>query len=992
MNNRIIKRAFILLGFLLFGHVNFSQDIDVSPGSLCGNDYAYFDKEIGFTWADYFGTHYQEDGNGNTPTLRARWNVNYPIAGGTFTIGAGDPENTLLELWEVVGIWVNYFPSNWFNPAILEVELELLVQNGVNWDVVNTLDAQITPRMQFQKTGWTCTIDGEDDYTYTVSDISGVSYNWTYPSGWTPVGATNSNQITLTAGPSASPGNIQVTTTPSLDACGYPAICNIEITDCFEFGQTDYTFCGSPTWTTELNTQSFGDKMKFPRFIADFSGDGKDDIIGFGNHNIRVGESNGSAFNMSTWSSYLTYGNGGWRQDDYPRKIGDFNGDGKADIVGFGATATFVATSTGSAFNTITQWHSGFDYDAGYTDRNVVSREIGDFNGDGKDDVFGIGYTSTAMGLSNGSQFVSTPWSGALSFTATTGGMSDRNKWPIMVGNFDGDPEGKDDLVGFGNNNVIVAISTGTGFVKTTWAYNTMSYGDQGFQESKYPRMVGDFNGDGRDDIIGFGDMGVSVGISTGSSFVVSNWLNGEEFTRKGVDGISGTADDWIVDNREIGVVSIADFIGEHEIRIADMNADGMDDIVGFNELGTFVAYSTGSHFMCPTSMSSYSNAQGNNSLQYIRSVGNFDITDEEPEIIGFGYHNVIVMNCDNCPNPNAEINLVDPLYTTTETGYQGNPVEIDHYCLGSEIIADLDGTECEDRYYYAIYEFDISTWNSNLVYDNGWVLGKAPDQLDVTNDVSWITGQVYMISYAVGPTWDSKELWFTFDGTSLDAEYSLGGTIISMYYSGGQVNVHEFCSNYLSAAMNADQSHCYTEYRVEVQEVNGFTLNPVGGVVYSNPSTAGYNLGQIPSSPAYLQVPLSSLAMNTLYRLRLIVSDGTSTDIKDRYFRRKSCEVGPPRRRGAETVEYPGIEGNEFESNIYPNPTTGDLQIAITTEDIDSEVSIEIYNAVGQLVNSVSSFDRILNISIADQPDGVYLIKTTVGELTEMSRIVKTK
>jgi len=51
--------------------------------------------------------------------------------------------------------------------------------------------------------------------TYSVTNVSGVTYNWSFPSGWTQTGGGTSNSVTVTVGSGA--GNITVT--PS-NACG----------------------------------------------------------------------------------------------------------------------------------------------------------------------------------------------------------------------------------------------------------------------------------------------------------------------------------------------------------------------------------------------------------------------------------------------------------------------------------------------------------------------------------------------------------------------------------------------------------------------------------------------------------------------------------------------------------------------------------------------------------------------------------------------------
>jgi len=54
-------------------------------------------------------------------------------------------------------------------------------------------------------------------HTYSVSNVSGVTYNWKLPDGWTQTGGTTTNSITVTASATAVSGNISVT--PS-NSCG----------------------------------------------------------------------------------------------------------------------------------------------------------------------------------------------------------------------------------------------------------------------------------------------------------------------------------------------------------------------------------------------------------------------------------------------------------------------------------------------------------------------------------------------------------------------------------------------------------------------------------------------------------------------------------------------------------------------------------------------------------------------------------------------------
>ncbi len=71
----------------------------------------------------------------------------------------------------------------------------------------------------------------------------------------------------------------------------------------------------------------------------------------------------------------------------------------------------------------------------------------------------------------------------------------------------------------------------------------------------------------------------------------------------------------------------------------------------------------------------------------------------------------------------------------------------------------------------------------------------------------------------------------------------------------------------------------------------------------------------------------------------------------------------------------------DSFENiKAFPNPTSGNLEILIPS--IDKEVSVEIYNAFGQLLKNqeTSTLDGKLKISLEKYPTGIYFIKVNLG------------
>jgi hypothetical protein len=135
---------------------------------------------------------------------------------------------------------------------------------------------------------------------------------------------------------------------------------------------------------------------------ADFNGDGKDDIVAFNQGNlgdVYVALSNGNGFDGTTvkWHDWFS------PAGETPL-TGDFNGDGKDDIVSFAqgtAADVWVALSNGTSFGPGVKWNDFFSL-AGEIPA------VGDVNGDGKDDVVTFTHNAAAdvyVALSNGSSF-----------------------------------------------------------------------------------------------------------------------------------------------------------------------------------------------------------------------------------------------------------------------------------------------------------------------------------------------------------------------------------------------------------------------------------------------------------------------------------------------------------------------------------------------------------------------------------------------------------
>ncbi|MEP6980645.1 MAG: M6 family metalloprotease domain-containing protein, partial [Nakamurella sp.] len=144
---------------------------------------------------------------------------------------------------------------------------------------------------------------------------------------------------------------------------------------------------------------------RHPRFTADLTGDGCADIVGFGDAGVyvAVNHGDGSFGPVSLAVPNFGYVAGGWRTDRHPRMLADLTGDGCADIVGFGDAGVYVALNNGNGtFGAVTLVVPNFGAVAGgwRTDRHP--RMLADLTGNGRADIVGFGDAGVYVALNNG--------------------------------------------------------------------------------------------------------------------------------------------------------------------------------------------------------------------------------------------------------------------------------------------------------------------------------------------------------------------------------------------------------------------------------------------------------------------------------------------------------------------------------------------------------------------------------------------------------------
>jgi hypothetical protein len=228
---------------------------------------------------------------------------------------------------------------------------------------------------------------------------------------------------------------------------------------------------------------------------SDFNGDGRSDILWRHDNGLTIdwlGQANGGFADNYTNSVVNIPTN--WQVEG----IGDFNGDGRDDILWRNETGLtldwlgqanggFADNYTNSVVNIPTNWHI-----AG----------IGDFNGDGRDDILWRedgGLTIDWLGQANGS-FADNYLNSIVNIP---------NNWTIAgIGDFNGD--GRDDILWRDDTGLVVDWlgQAGGGFADNY--LNSVVNVPLAWQVA----AIGDFNGDGRDDILWRNDNGT-----------IANWL-----------------------------------------------------------------------------------------------------------------------------------------------------------------------------------------------------------------------------------------------------------------------------------------------------------------------------------------------------------------------------------------------------------------------------------------------------------------------------------
>jgi hypothetical protein len=312
-----------------------------------------------------------------------------------------------------------------------------------------------------------------------------------------------------------------------------------------------------------------------PHLPADLTGTGRADLVGFGDAGVWValGKGDGTFDFPQLAIPDLGYVAGGWRVDRHPRLLADLTGDRRADIVGFGDAGVYVALSNGdgSFAYTPSPVVADFGYQAGGWRVDRHPRLLADLTGTGRADLVGFGNDGVWVSLGRGDGTFEEPQFVVAEFGYLAGGWRvDRH--PRYLTDLTGN--GIADIVAFGDDGVWVALGRGDGTFETPrFVLEDFGYIAGGWRVERHPRFLADLTGNGRADIMGFGNDGVYVALGRG-------------------DGTFEYAAQPVI--ADFGYLAGGWRVERHPRLLADLTGNGRADIVGFGNLGVYVAFSRG--------------------------------------------------------------------------------------------------------------------------------------------------------------------------------------------------------------------------------------------------------------------------------------------------------------------------------------------------------------------------------------------------------------
>lgn len=387
----------------------------------------------------------------------------------------------------------------------------------------------------------------------------------------------------------------------------------------FSDGLFSFQFGGGSNFNDFNTANGWNSQLRLPRQLVDVNGDGRADLLGFANFGTVVALARADGTFEPSKLAIADYGAGvqGWLNNDtFPRLVADLNGDGRADILGFANFGAIVSLANADGTYQNSQLAIGdFGASFGWNSQARFQRVLADVNGDNKADLVGFGNSAVIVALGNGDGTFAPTKTGIADFGYAQG-WSTADATPRVLADVNGD--GRADIVGFGPAGTMVALANSDGTFQAA-KQATADFGTNSGWASQagYPRLLGDVNNDGWDDIMAFARDGLVVALSKGDGTFQGGQLALSAF---------GGAQGWSSQNAA-------------PRELIDLNDDGFLDVLGFGPYGTAIAYGNGDGTFTQPSQDilNFGQAQGWSSNDtFHREIADIN-GDGYPDILAFG-------------------------------------------------------------------------------------------------------------------------------------------------------------------------------------------------------------------------------------------------------------------------------------------------------------------------------------------------------------------
>jgi hypothetical protein len=276
---------------------------------------------------------------------------------------------------------------------------------------------------------------------------------------------------------------------------------------------------GDGTFQSAVNYAS-GGSLAYSVAVGDVNGDGKPDIV-VANECASSNCANGAVSVLlgngdGTFQSAVSYASGG--SYTYSVAVGDVNGDGKPDVIVTNECANSSCQTNGGSVSVLLgngdgTFQSAVTYASGVESLSVA---VADVNSDGKLDLIVANYCASSSSCSDGSVSVLLGNGDGTFQPAVSYPSSEQGASGLVVGDFNGD--GKPDIVATQPGSVALFLGNGDGTFQPAIAYTP---GGQGL-------AVGDFNHDGKPDLAtaGGGDVFVLLNIASSFQYATSTTIS----------------------------------------------------------------------------------------------------------------------------------------------------------------------------------------------------------------------------------------------------------------------------------------------------------------------------------------------------------------------------------------------------------------------------------------------------------------------------------